>query len=316
MKKIFQNLFILTIAFVLIFTGCQKKENEIDDNKKETATPLFYKISNDENTATIYLLGSIHAADDSAYPLNETIMSAYENSDYLAVEIDTMAITSNFDLQLELAKKMLYIDGTTIKDELGEELYNKMVEFLETKNSYNNLYDNYKPAFFESLFENVIINDADMDANKGIDAHFLKLAKKDNKNILEIETAEFQYDLLLSNPIELDRLMINSYVDDYDNNVLEMKELYNAGKKGDIKELEEKLFSSDTEELSENEIMMLEHYNQTLITDRNYGMVRALEKYMSEDKNVFCVVGLGHVIGDEGIIKLMQKNGYKIEQLG
>ena len=316
MKKIFQNLFILTIAFVLIFTGCQKKENEIDDNKKETATPLFYKISNDENTATIYLLGSIHAADDSAYPLNETIMSAYENSDYLAVEIDTMAITSNFDLQLELAKKMLYIDGTTIKDELGEELYNKMVEFLETKNSYNNLYDNYKPAFFESLFENVIINDADMDANKGIDAHFLKLAKKDNKNILEIETAEFQYDLLLSNPIELDRLMINSYVDDYDNNVLEMKELYNAWKKGDIKELEEKLFSSDTEELSENEIMMLEHYNQTLITDRNYGMVRALEKYMSEDKNVFCVVGLGHVIGDEGIIKLMQKNGYKIEQLG
>lgn len=315
MKKIFQNLFILTIVFILTLTGCQKKESNIDDTKKEMATPLFYKISNDKNDTIVYLLGSIHAADDSVYPLNDTIMKAYKNSDYLAVEIDTIAITSNFDLQLELAKKMLYIDGTTIKDELGEELYNKMVEFLNTKNSYNSLYDNYKPAFFESLFENVIIKDAEMDANKGIDTHFLNLAKKDNKSILEIETANFQYDLLLSNPIELDRLMLNSYVDDYDNNVLEMKELYNAWKKGDIKELEEKLFSSDIEELTADEITMLEHYNQTLITDRNYGMVKALEKYISEDKNVFCVVGLGHVIGDEGIVNLMQKNGYKIEKL-
>lgn len=315
MKKIFKSFLIISIAFTLMLTGCEKKESNVDENKKEIATPLFYKITSDKNSATVYLLGSIHAADDSIYPLNDTIMSSYNASDYLAVEVDTMAINDNFDLQLELAKKMLYIDGTTIKDYLDEDLYNKMVEFLKEKNSYNTLYDNYKPAFFESLFENIIIVDAGMDANKGIDTHFLNLAKKDNKSILEIETAEFQYDLLLSNPIELDQLMLASYVDDYDSNVLQMKELYEAWKNGDISELEEQILSSDTEGLTAEEIAMLENYNQTLINDRNRGMVKTLEQYMSENKNVFCVVGLGHVIGNDGIITLMEKNGYNIEKL-
>lgn len=305
----------MVIAFTLIVTGCQKKEKDIEDNKKSSATPLFYKITSDNSDVTVYLLGSIHAADDNIYPLNDTIMSSYNESDYLAVEVDTVALTSNFELQIELAKKMLYTDGTTIKDYLEEDLYNKMVEFLQSKNSYNTLYDSYKPAFFESLFENIIITDAGMDANKGIDVHFLNLAKKNGKGILEIETAEFQYDMLLNNPIELDKLMIDGYVNDYESSVTEMKELYAAWKKGDVSELEKKLFESDTSELTEEQIQMVNSYNQSLITDRNYGMVRALEQYMSENKNVFCVVGLGHVIGNEGIISLMEKKGYNIEKL-
>lgn len=315
MKKILKSLFVMVIAFTLIVTGCQKKEKDIEDNKKSSATPLFYKITSDNSDVTVYLLGSIHAADDNIYPLNDTIMSSYNESDYLAVEVDTVALTSNFELQIELAKKMLYTDGTTIKDYLEEDLYNKMVEFLQSKNSYNTLYDSYKPAFFESLFENIIITDAGMDANKGIDVHFLNLAKKNGKGILEIETAEFQYDMLLNNPIELDKLMIDGYVNDYESSVTEMKELYAAWKKGDVSELEKKLFESDTSELTEEQIQMVNSYNQSLITDRNYGMVRALEQYMSENKNVFCVVGLGHVIGNEGIISLMEKKGYNIEKL-
>ena len=96
------------------------------------------------------------------------------------------------NLQISLAQKMLYTDGTTIKDHIGEELYDKMVAKLKEKGSYNSMYDNYKPAFFESLFENAIIVDANMDANAGIDMHFLKLAKSEQKDILEIETAESQ----------------------------------------------------------------------------------------------------------------------------
>ncbi len=315
MKKVFKSLFVIIITITFMVTGCNKKETKVEENKTETTTPLFYKITSDKNDSTIYLLGSIHAADDSIYPLNDTIMSSYNNSDYLAVEVDTVAITNDFDLQLELAKKMLYTDGTTIKDYLEEDLYNKMVQLLKDKNSYNTLYDSYKPAFFESLFENIIIDDAGMDANKGIDVHFLNLAKKNGKEILEIETAQFQYDLLLSNPIELDKMMLDDYVNDYETSVTEMKELYEAWKKGDIELLEQKLFESDTNELTDEEITMVNNYNQALIIDRNYGMVRALEQYMSENKNVFCVVGLGHVIGNDGIITLMEKKGYNIEKL-
>ncbi|MCI9434412.1 MAG: TraB/GumN family protein [Bacilli bacterium] len=316
MNKILKNLFLIVIALTLFLAGCQKKEVVKDDKTNvENTTPLFYRISKEDSDINIYLLGSIHAADKGIYPLNDTIMSSYNKSDYLAVEVDTVALTSDFDLQVSLAQKMLYTDGTTIKDHIGEELYTKMVAKLKEKGSYNSMYDNYKPAFFESLFENAIIVDADMDANAGIDMHFLKLAKKENKNILEIETAASQYDLLLNNPIELDKMMLEGYVESYDESISEMKDLYNAWKKGDANELEQKLMSTSSEGLSQTEIEMIENYNNTLINKRNYIMTDALEKYYAEEKNVFCVVGVGHVVGDQGIISLMEQRGYNVEKL-
>lgn len=316
MKKILKNLSLIVIVLTLFLAGCQKKEIEKDEKPNvENTTPLFYKISKKDSDISIYLLGSIHAADKGIYPLNDTIMSAYNRSDYLAVEVDTVALTSDFDLQVSLAQKMLYTDGTTIKDHIGEELYNKMVAKLKEKGSYNSMYDNYKPAFFESLFENAIIVDADMDANAGIDMHFLKLAKKDNKNILEIETAESQYDLLLGNPIELDKMMLEGYVENYDESITEMKDLYSAWKNGNANELEQELMPTSSEGLSPEEIEMIENYNNALINNRNYIMADALEKYFSEEKDVFCVVGVGHVVGNQGIISLMEQRGYNIEKL-
>lgn len=302
---------IITIFTLIVFSACGKKEIVKEDNE---ITPLFYKIS-DKNNTTIYLLGSIHAADDTIYPLNDTIMNSFNDSDYLAVEVDTLSLQNNFDLSLKLAEKMMYNDSTTIKNHIGDELYNKMVNFLKEKKSYSSLYDNYKPVFFESLFENLIINDAMLKSESGIDMYFLSLASENNKKILEVESAEFQYNLLLNTPLELDKIMIEEYIDNYDLNVSQMKDLYELWKKGDKEQLENILINSESQNATEEEKKLMENYNQSLIIDRNYGMANVLENYFEKKQNVFCVVGLGHVIGDEGIINLLQKIGYDVAQL-
>lgn len=302
---------IITIFTLIVFSACDKKEIVKEDNE---ITPLFYKIS-DKNNTTIYLLGSIHAADDTIYPLNDTIMNSFNDSDYLAVEVDTLSLQNNFDLSLKLAEKMMYNDSTTIKNHIGDELYNKMVNFLKEKKSYSSLYDNYKPVFFESLFENLIINDAMLKSESGIDMYFLSLASENNKKILEVESAEFQYNLLLNTPLELDKIMIEEYIDNYDLNVSQMKDLYELWKKGDKEQLENILINSESQNATEEEKKLMENYNQFLIIDRNYGMANVLENYFEKKQNVFCVVGLGHVIGDEGIINLLQKRGYDVAQL-
>lgn len=302
---------IITIFTLIVFSACDKKEIVKEDNE---ITPLFYKIS-DKNNTTIYLLGSIHAADDTIYPLNDTIMNSFNDSDYLAVEVDTLSLQNNFDLSLKLAEKMMYNDSTTIKNHIGDELYNKMVNFLKEKKSYSSLYDNYKPVFFESLFENLIINDAMLKSESGIDTYFLSLASENNKKILEVESAEFQYNLLLNTPLELDKIMIEEYIDNYDLNVSQMKDLYELWKKGDKEQLENILINSESQNVTEEEKKLMENYNKSLIIDRNYGMANVLENYFEKKQNVFCVVGLGHVIGDEGIINLLQKRGYDVVQL-
>jgi len=46
----------------------------------------FWKVSDENNT--VYLLGSIHIADATLYPLSKEILNAYEKSDVLVVEAD------------------------------------------------------------------------------------------------------------------------------------------------------------------------------------------------------------------------------------
>lgn len=312
MKKFLKKFILITFIIPLIvLTGCGKK-GEIKTQAEEEVTPLFYKITNRENNSTIYLLGSIHVAEDKIYPLNDTIMSAYHASDYLAVECDIVNIDST--VQAEQTKKMMYTDGTTVKDHISEKVYQKMVQFLEDKGMYNTVYDSFKPIFFTSLFENMIYSEANLNPNAGIDMYFINLAMKDKKSILEVESIDFQFNLLSTLSDEINNLMLESYIEDYDIQVENTKELYGAWKKGDRKELE-RLSLGEDESMPETERKFYEEYKKIAISDRNYGMVNKLEEYIYEGKNVFCVVGAGHIVGNEGIAKLMENKGYIVEQI-
>src|SRR5690349_22883151 len=47
---------------------------------------LLYKV--ESTTATVYVLGSIHVADASLYPLDPRILSAFEQADTLVLETE------------------------------------------------------------------------------------------------------------------------------------------------------------------------------------------------------------------------------------
>ncbi len=39
------------------------------------------------------------------------------------------------------------------------------------------------------------------------------------------------------------------------------------------------------------------------------------KRYMAENKNVFFVVGIGHMLGDGGIVDLLKQDGYTVEKV-
>ena len=53
---------------------------------------------------------------------------------------------------------------------------------------------------------------------------------------------------------------------------------------------------------------------QKLIYDRNRPMTGKIEGYLKGDKTVIVVVGCAHMVGDNGIVKLLRDDKYKVEQ--
>ena len=58
------------------------------------------------------------------YPLNPIITDAFESSDILAVECDSTSVFQRPDY-LRLMEKLMYTDGTDIRDHIPEDLYEK-----------------------------------------------------------------------------------------------------------------------------------------------------------------------------------------------
>lgn len=316
MKKS-KRIFLLLVIFMLIFTACDKDKKSTDDKveTKDLVNPLIYKVTKKESDNVIYLFGSIHVADDTAYPLPKKVMNAYADSDYLAVEADIVEFSNDIDAQLALLQNLTYTDGTKINDHLSPETYNALVEYLKEKSSYVKIYDSYKPYFFLSLLNDALSNEAGLTSD-GIDEYLLKMAKKDSKEILEVESVDEQVEILLGFSDELYELMFKSNLASPSISALSLKNLYNAWKSGNYEIITlytEKEIDLNNSTYTDEQIKILNNYNKLILTDRNISMAEKLIEYFESDKKVLFTVGVSHLVGDKGIIKLLEENGYTVE---
>lgn len=71
---------LLGLFSVLFLLGCTTTD------KNPPKKHMLWKIS--DSNSSVYLMGSVHFADRSFYPLDTVITNAFDASDELAVELD------------------------------------------------------------------------------------------------------------------------------------------------------------------------------------------------------------------------------------
>lgn len=289
---------------MFIIGGCAKKEKV--QEPVSTSTPLLLEVTKKGTDNKLYLFGSIHAAEESIYPLPDYVLKAYNESKIIAFEFDIIEYEKDISSQMDLLSKFIIPEEKKITDYIEKDIYDKSVEILKNAGLYSPLFDHYSPIIWQTLLENTVITDTNLDGNLGIDNYFLKQSKEDNKEILELESAQFQYNILLGFDYDTQVYLLNQAVTEYDNSKNEMKKLYELYQKGNKEELEQLLFQSEEAD------PYMEEYNEKLITKRNINMAVSLEQALEEGKNIFCTVGLAHIIGEGGIADLLEQKGYSV----
>ena len=101
--------------------------------------------------------------------------------------------------------------------------------------------------------------------------------------------------------------MLEQGVSEYEKSKQNLLKLYELYKKGNKEELEEIVFSEDDRSNS-----YMEEYTNKLVTVRNQNMAASLEKSFEKGQNIFCTIGLAHIIGEGGILDLLSQNGYVV----
>ena len=336
MKKIFAILLALCLMLSLCACGATKPEQNdtditttapttipttdptttpnTDPEDGDTISPLLYKVTDTEGNTT-WLFGSIHVGQDCFYPLPTYVTDAYENSDALAVEADMVTFNADLEAQTQALMNLIYLDGTTIKDHIPEDLYTKAVDALTQCGIYTSAFDMYYPVMWSNLLEASQLQSLDVDSELGIDMHFLNDAHNTGKEIQEVESADFQYGLMSGFSEALQIELLESALHTYENiDELEtdLFELMDAWATGDADALVT-LLNEEPEYENDEEAQLYADYTDAMITQRNITMADFAESALDSGKEVFICVGAAHIVGPGAMADLLTQRGYTVE---
>jgi len=253
----------------------------------------FWGISNSK--AKIYLLGSIHMANEKFYPLPEIIENAFNESDSLAVEFNV----NNVDYFQMINLGMM--QNQTLKDVLNDTTYNLLKKKFEEFNLPITLFNNLKPWLAAMLVSNMELVSDSVNPELGFDLHFLNKAKN-KKGIIELESLKEQMNIFDNDLKEYQNEFVNFSLKEGSSNKDIIDKYFELWSTGDIKGLEKIVFDGF-------DSPMYKPLKEALYTKRNYNMADKISKFLNTDKIYFVVVGAAHLVGENGIIEIL-KNKY------
>ena len=239
------------------------------------SAPLVYRVT-DGAGRCLYLLGTIHVGSDEMYPLGDAVEEAYQNAEIVAVELDVYAYGGNLLSTLKTAFALMYGPQDSAKNHLSPETYALGVEKLGMPEL---ALRQMKPAMWYSLAENYIILQAGLDAAKGVDYWLLKQARRDGKQIDELETLEAQMATLLAIPEDVIDYEVQAMLTYPEESAAGLRALFEAWRQGDEKALRTLLEASTEgeEELTE----AYQEYSDALIDSRNDGFEEQALAYLN-----------------------------------
>ena len=265
------------------------------------ADPAFYRIS--KGNEQHWLLGSIHAGKPSLYPLPDPVERAWQQSRALVMEVD-MTHISQAQWQ-EMGAITRLVDGKTLKDHLPMDLYRRTLIAAGQNGLTEAMLAPLRPWFAAITLTQAALERTGYRGEFGVDQHFAKRANDGGKPIVGLETLLEQLGYLASVG-DNQTLMLESTLDELPELEKGFTEVMAAWQNGD----QATLINLLKEEMAPPKLQAW--LEQTLLAERNRNWVKQWPGLPNES---FIVVGALHLYGEQGLLALLEQQGWRITPL-
>ncbi|WP_455211079.1 TraB/GumN family protein [Kaarinaea lacus] len=255
-------------------------------------------------TTTVYLLGSIHFAKPDIYPLDEKIENAFEKAAFLVVELDQKQLDQD-NMRRYILKHGMYEKPDSVESHISESTLALLKDYLDRYDMPLQGYNRMKPGFLAMTLSIAHVIRLGYLPDYGIDMYFLNKAQ--DKKVLQLENYADQLDLFFDMPDE--ELFLKHTLTQLEDIEKQIDETVTAWKNGNTQQMVENVLIEPQKDYPE-----LRDVYTKIYTDRNIKMANQISQYLEQKSVYFVVVGAGHLIGDQGIVNLIKKRGYKVKQ--
>lgn len=267
--------------------------------KKATNT-LLWEISGNGLKKPSYLFGTHHFTSRKFADTMRVLQEKLKSVDGVVGEI-----VMDSTVQGRMAP-FLMMKNNTLDSLFTPAEYKEVDDYIKAKNPDIDLkaLNTLKPALV-SIMIMLLDNPEIKEITDGIDDSFQKYAKSNAKSLYGLETAEYQGALLFDSDLQKQKNALLKSIRESDKNKLKIKELTTYYLTQDMDKLTD-FFKTQDEETKE--------FMTEMLKNRNNRWLDQLPALMGKE-SLFIVVGAGHLVGGEGLIKGLQVKGYTLKPI-
>jgi uncharacterized protein YbaP (TraB family) len=294
--------FFVSVVFLSGLSLLSCKSSKESQNSDALPQALLWKIERSDQDQPSYLFGTIHMIPSDDYFLPSGLDEAFEKSKEVVFEIDLDEM-SGMESILGMLSNLMMKGGTTLKDLLTPKEYSEVSAYFEKMGLPMFLLGKVKPMFLSMLAE-VNMDPSEMQSEdvKSYEMELYQRAQDANKNVGGLETMKYQMSLFDSIPYKEQAKMLVEAVrgTDEDSDMFDQTVVLYTHQ--DVEQMANMAGNMSGEDAG---------YENALIYQRNKNWIPIMAEMMKNGP-VFFAVGAGHLGGEQGVLNLLKKQGYKV----
>lgn len=272
---------------------------------REETYNLLWKIEGKGLSEASYLFGTIHINDERAFAFSDSVLTAFQAADILALEV-----TTDDYLKYVLANRERG-GRNEMKAQLGKENYQVLREKVMDESQIDiNQLSNINPMLIERLLNRKMTNSNEK-RKLDLDNYFFYTAKRLGKEVIGLE--KIGDGVRAASGFNSDfeqKYFVKRYIESKDSSSgFDTSKFFESIMTQEFDKMVKLYYEGDVEAMADRytprERDLLD------MVGRNKQMVARLDTLMKE-ASVFCAVGAAHLGGEQGMIDLLKSKGYTL----
>jgi len=274
------------------------------------AEPLLWRVDNEETGGRAYLFGSVHFGNQALYPLPEVVEQAFEGSEELVVELDMAAVAPNIAAQT-MRQHGRYIDGDSLYQHLDEGTLSLLADACLELGLPVSALEYLKPWLVAIQLTAFQVRRAGFTEDMGIDRHFIERVKLSDgtgpSELVELETFEQQLSIFTALTDDQQLQFLRQTLADFGHSSAQLAQILKAWQIGDAPALVNIIQQGFSAEDSSAK------FYELIYERRNQSMAESIQRMINEGRQLFVVVGVGHLVGEGGLAVQLVRSGQSVQ---
>lgn len=257
------------------------------------------------NGDAVYLGGTVHLLRPGDYPLPAEFELAYEQADQIYFEVDINSM-NELSTQAQVLQALTYNDERTLESVLNDKAYQALANYTARVGLPLMMMQKLKPGMIVTTLQLLEFQRMGF-TPQGVDTYFSTRAIGDAKSLGALETITEQIGYLAAMGEGYESEFILMSLADLADMEVALDAMITAWRLGDMASLEQQFVQDMRQQAPE--------IYESLLRQRNWRWLPEIEAMFGDSETEFVLVGAAHLVGDDGLIKLLRERGYEVAQL-